>query len=125
MEPKMTCSICGRLYKPIPIKTKGIDEWAIGLDTSHIRIRLREDPDKTALYDFDTCPHCAREVIWKIKTMKRKATRKCEFCEHDRGPKHPEYKKGCEGCSNYSKFQLKERMGSIQKLHWKYFNGEL
>jgi hypothetical protein len=124
MEPKKMCGICGRMYKPIPLKTKGIDEWAIGYDTSHIRIRLRDDPDKTALYDWDTCPNCARNVIWHIKTMKRTRRNRCDFCEHDLGPKHPDYRKGCQGCHNYCNFQLKKRMSVAQNLFWKYFNGE-
>lgn len=124
MEPKRTCDICGRQYKLIPLKAKGIDEWAIDLDTSHIRIRLRED-DLTTLVDYDVCPNCARNLIWHIKTLKRNATKKCHFCEHDFGPKHPDYRKGCQGCSNYCNFQLKKRMSPIQKLHWEYFNGDL
>ena len=124
MELKKTCDICGRQYKPIPLKSKGIDEWAIGLDTSHIHIRLRED-DLTTLVNYDICPTCARNLIWHIKTLKRNAIKKCHFCEHDFGPKHPDYRKGCQGCSNYSNFQLKKRMSNIQELHWKYFNGEM
>lgn len=124
MELKRTCDICGRQYKLIPMKTKGIDEWAIGMDTSHIRIRVRED-DTTTLLDFDVCPHCATELIWDIKTRKRNATKKCHFCEHDFGPNHPDYRKSCQGCSNYCNFQLKERMSETQRLAWTFYNGDL
>lgn len=123
MRPKRTCEICGRTYKMRPTEEDGTSEFG-SQDSSYALIRLIE-LDHAALYVYDTCPHCALELIWKIKTMKRKATKKCDFCEHDLGPKHPDYRKTCFGCSNYNHFELRKRMSDTQSLHWRYFNGEM
>lgn len=124
---KSRCEICGILYELIPTKIRGgIEEGAVGMDTSVIRIRLRartQDPAKSFYYD--TCPSCTQKLVMHIKDMQREAPCKCFWCEFDFGPKHPNYRKGCEGCSNYCNFKLKKRMGSRQRDEWKmYYEGE-
>ena len=125
MDPKNKCDICGRQYKLIPIKTKGLDEWAIGMDTSHVRVRLREQ-DTTTLLDCDICPHCARGLIYHIHTMKRNAPRKCFFCEFDLGPINPNYPHpNCKNCSEYCNFQAKKRMTQGMKIEYNFYNGDV
>lgn len=123
MEPKKTCGICSRLYK-VGLRQIGIDEWCLITETSHAHIKLR-GPDTTTIFTEDICPICAMKLIDYVKKMKRDAPTKCEFCEHDLGPKHPDYRKGCECCSRYSNFQLKKRMSDRQKYEWDLYNGEV
>lgn len=67
MDQKKTCEICNRLYKTPPLKYfENIP------DTSRVYIRFTES-DNLTIYSGDICPNCARELIWKIKTMKRNA----------------------------------------------------
>lgn len=124
MEPKKTCDICGRSYKLIPIKTKGYEEWAVGMDTSHVHIRLREQ-DTTTILGKDICIGCAKKLIKYVVKMKQDAPRKCDFCEHDLGPKHPDHRKVCKDCIRHSHFQIKNRMSDHQKYEWQLFNGEV
>lgn len=120
MEPtKKTCDICTRLYKIIP-PTDPI--YIPG--TSHVRITLRQ-PNKTKFFDYDICPNCAMEINWYIKTMRRKAPKKCEFCEFDHGPLYEDPQLECRDCVKHSNFQKKKRMSKLQSLMWDYFNGDL
>jgi hypothetical protein len=74
---------------------------------------------------YDICPVCGMKIKNYIVKLKLEAPKKCEFCEHDFGPKHPEYTKACKNCSAYSNFQLKKRMGDRQTYEWKLYNGEV
>ena len=118
MDSKNKCGVCGRLFKVTDFET------ALKL-FSRIRIHAQDHNYTVGECDFDTCPACALKVLYYVEKLKREAPRKCHFCEHDFGPKHPNYRKGCEGCSEYSKFQLKKRMGERQKHEWAYYNGEI
>ena len=123
MELKKTCGICGRSYK-VGTTQIGIDEWCLGIETSHVQIKLRES-DTTTFLGKDICTGCAKKLLNYVLKLKREAPKKCFWCEHDFGPNHPNYRKGCEGCgSNYSAFQLKKRMSPHQLAEWKYYNGE-
>lgn len=120
MEPtKKTCDICTRQYKIAPLKYP-----AFIPQTSHVRIDIR-DNDKISIFDYDVCPNCAAELNWRIKTMRRNATRKCFFCEFDRGPLYEDPQLECRDCVKHSNFQKKKRMSKLQSLMWDYFNGDL
>ena len=120
MEQKKTCEICNRLYKAIPLP---YDSRI--LSSSSVRITIRQ-PDKTAIIFYnDICPNCAAEINWHIKTMRRNAPKKCDFCNFDRGPLYEDPQPECRDCVKHSNFQLKKRMTKIEKLKWDYFNGDL
>lgn len=120
MEPtKKTCDICTRLYKIIP----PTDPTFIP-GTNNIRIRIK-DPVKTAILNYDICPTCTTEIMWHIKTMRRNATRKCFFCEFDRGPLYEDPQLECRACVKFSNFQKKKRMSNLMKHQWIFFNGDL
>ena len=118
MNRKNTCDICGRLFKVT-------DFEAACKQHSRIRIEVQENSCLAKQCDLTTCPRCAFELFWKVQVMKRDAPRKCDFCDHDYGPKHPEYRKHCENCSKYSNFQLKKRMSEREKHEWALYNGEV
>lgn len=119
MDQKKTCEICNRLYKIPPLKYfENIP------DTSRVYIRFSES-DKLTIYSGDICPGCARELIWHIKTMKRNAPKKCDFCKFDRGPLHELPQSECKNCIKYSNFQLKKLVREIEKVRWAHFNGDL
>lgn len=119
MEQKKTCEICNRLYKIPPL------EYPTYLPhTSSFHIKLRE-PHKTFIFSGDVCPNCARELMWHIKTMKRNAPKKCDFCQFDRGPLHEHPQPECRACVKHSNFQLKKPMSVIEKIRWDHFNGDL
>ena len=120
MDQKKTCDICNRLYKIPPL------EYPLLIQkTSHVHIKLYED-NKLTIYNGDICPNCARELIWKIKTMKRNAPKKCDYCEFHRGPLHSEYPRTeCRHCIDYSYFQLRKHMTKIDRMRWDHFNGDL
>ena len=119
MEQKKPCEICNRLYKIPPL------EYPTFLPkTSHVHIKLYEDNVST-IYNSDVCPNCARELVWKIKTMKRNAPKKCDFCQFDRGPLHEHPQPECRACVKHSNFQLKRHMTNIDKIRWEHFNGDL
>lgn len=120
MEQKKTCEICNRLYKTIPLKLPGS---ASKLDTNSIRITFRL-PNKAGILNYDICPGCTSQLMWHIKTMKRNAPKKCEFCQFDHGPLR-ETPPECKDCIKYSNFQLKKRMSEIEEIRWKHFNGDL
>lgn len=120
MDQKKTCEICNRLYK-IP----SLEYPTYIPHTSRFHIQLRES-NTTTIYSGDICPNCARELIWKIKTMKRNAPKKCDYCEFHRGPLHSEHPRTeCRHCIDYSYFQLKKHMTEIDKIRWDHFNGDL
>ena len=120
MEPiKKTCDICTRLYKTIT------NEYGSCIpDTSSVRITLRL-PDKTGISMYNVCPHCASELNWHIKTMRRNAPKKCDFCEFDHGPAYDSPQPECKNCVKHSNFQKKKRMCKIQKLQWDFYNGDI
>lgn len=120
MEPtKKTCDICTRLYKIAPLKYP-----AFVPRTSNVRINIC-DNDKISIFDYDVCPNCAAELNWRIKTMRRNATRKCFFCEFDRGPLYEDPQPECRACVKFSNFQKKKRMSNLMKHQWDFFNGDL
>lgn len=119
MEQKKTCEICNRLYKTNPTEDDSVIPG-----TSSIYIRLKE-PNSTILFRGNVCPNCARELLWHIKTMKRNAPKKCDFCQFDRGPLHETPQPECKDCIKHSKFQLKKHMREIEKIRWAHFNGDL
>ena len=118
MDKKKKCDICGRLFKVT-------DYESMCNSYSRIRIHAQDHNYTIGECDHDTCPACALKVLYYVEKMKRDAPRKCHFCEHDFGPKHPEYRKHCENCSKYSNFQLKKRMSPHQKEMWDIYNGEV
>lgn len=119
MEQKKTCEICNRLYKIPPF------EYPTFIPiTSRFHVQLKED-GKTTIFSGDICPGCARELIWKIKTMKRNAPKKCDFCQFDHGPLHETPQPECKDCVDYYNFQLKKRMTTVDKIRWDNFNGDL
>lgn len=115
---KMTCEICSRMYKATPFKYP-----AFLPGTCSVSITLKNS-DKTGYLHHNICPHCATELIWHIKTMKRNAPKKCDFCEFDHGPSYEEPQPECIGCVKHSNFQLKKQMSNIDKLKWDHFNGD-
>ena len=120
MDQKKTCEICNRQYKLNPTEDDSVIPG-----TSSFYIRLRE-PNKTTMYAGGICPGCARELLWKVKTMRRNAPKKCDFCDYHRGPLHHENPRTeCRHCSNYSNFKLKKHMTNIDKIRWDHFNGDL
>ena len=119
MEQKKTCEICNRLYKIPPLEYPA---FIPKTNSVHITLRI---PDKTAIISYNVCPNCAREVIWHIKTMKRNAPKKCDFCQFDRGPLYEDPQPECRDCVKHSNFQLKKRMSKTEKLKWDHFNGDL
>lgn len=119
MEQKKTCEICNRLYKIPPLEYPTFIPH-----TSRFHIQLKES-DTTTIYSGDICPNCARELIWKMKTMKRNAPKKCDFCQFNRGPLHELPQLECRDCLEYSNFQLKNHMREIEKIRWAHFNGDL
>lgn len=123
MGSKRVCGICGRLYK-VGKKRVGIDEWSIITDTSYVQVKVRE-PDRDEFFGKDICVNCARKIFRYVMQLKKEALRKCDFCEHHHGPKHPEYRKVCENCDVYSDFELKKRMNQIEKYRWDWYNGEV
>lgn len=119
MDQKKRCEICNRLYKIPPL------EYPTFIPvTSRVYIMLKES-DTTTIFSGDVCPNCAKELIWKIKTMKRNAPKKCDYCEFDRGPLYLEPQPECDNCIDNSNFQLKKRMTKTQKLGWAHYNGDL
>lgn len=116
---KNTCEICSRLYKPVS------PEYPTFIPgTSSVRITLRNQ-DKTGFLDYKICPHCASELIWHIKTMKRNAPKKCDFCEFDHGPAYEDPQPECKDCVKHSNFQKKKRMSKIEKYKWRFYNGDI
>ena len=119
MYQKNTCEICNRLYKIPPLEYP-----AFVPNTSHVRIKLKEH-DTLTIFHGDVCPGCARQLMWTIKTMKRNAPKKCDFCEFDRGPLHEHPQLECRDCVKHSNFQLKNGMTEMEKIRWDHFNGDL
>lgn len=119
MEQKKTCDICNRLYKIPPLEYPTFIPH-----TSRFHIQLKES-NTTTIYSGDICPGCARELIWKIKTMKRNAPKKCDFCQFDRGPLHEYPQPECKDCIKHSNFQLKRHMSKLEQMKWAHFNGDL
>ena len=119
MEQKQTCKICNRLYK-IP----SLEYPTFIPKSSLVYIKLYED-DKITIFNGNVCPGCARELMWHIKTIKRNAPKKCDFCQFDRGPLHETPQPECKDCVKHSKFQLKKPMSVIEKIGWDHFNGDL
>lgn len=119
MEQKRTCEICNRLYKIPPL------EYPTYVPvTSRVHISLKES-DKTIIFNGDICPNCARELMWNIKTMKRNAPKKCDFCKFDHGPLYVKPQLECRDCIKYSNFQKKKGMTEMEEIKWKHFNGDL
>ena len=117
MDRKEKCGICGRLFK--------VTDFEIMLKQfSRVRIHAQDHNYTIGECDYDTCPACALKVLHFVEKMKREAPRKCDWCEHDYGPKHPKYRKGCEDCSRYSNFKLKKRLSEREKYMWDVYNGE-
>lgn len=122
MEHKRKCETCGRIYKVSQAQTNN----TIYDETSCVQIKIVDPPIERSFSIYNVCPTCAMRVWRYILKLKSEAPKKCFWCEHDFGPKHPNYRKGCEGCgSNYSAFQLKKRMSPHQLAEWKYYNGEV
>lgn len=117
MELKKKCDICGRLFKVSEYET-------LCEQYSRVDVRIQRVGYLIDQRGFNACEPCAMDILHYILDKKRKAPKKCEWCEHDFGPNHPDYHKGCEGCSSYSKFQLKKRMSDRQKYLWNLYNGE-
>lgn len=118
MDNKKKCDICGRLFK--------VSEYESLCDSySHIRINVQRMGYTLKQCDLTTCPDCALNLFWKVQVMKRDAWSPCEVCDHDHGPKHPEYRKHCENCSQYSNFQLKKRLSERETYEWQRYNGEV
>lgn len=116
---KNTCEICNRLYEIPPLEYPTFVP-----NTSRVHIR-HKDSDKIIIFSGDVCPGCARELMWHIKTMKRNAPKKCDFCDFHRGPLHEDPQPECRDCIKHSNFQLKKHMTPIDKLRWDHFNGDL
>lgn len=112
------CDICGRLFE--------VTEYeALCEQYSRVSIRVQRAGYLMDQHNFDTCEHCARRVLHYMFERKRLAPKKCIWCEHDVGPKHPDYKKDCVDCSDYSNFQLKKIMSPDLQAGWKlYFEEE-
>ena len=107
------CDICGKTYLAKILKPYDIDE------SSFVRVKsLRKD--KTALFSYYTCPHCADQVMRYIFEIQKNRPKKCDFCAFERGPKVTPLPE-CQACINYNNFQLKKRMRTMQNYEWQAY----
>lgn len=119
-DDKAVCHICTRKYKLFPAEETSL------LRNSRVELFLRCFENPPRLRRYDICPTCAWKVHMAIYRMMMEAPKKCDFCQFERGPKHPEYPHpNCKDCTAYSNFQVKKRMSERQKYEWALYNGEV
>ena len=107
------CDICGKTYLARLLKPHEI------MESSNIRIKhLRGN--KTALFTYDTCPHCADQIMRYIFGIQKNRPKKCDFCAFERGP-NVEPLAECQQCVDFNNFQLKKLMRTIQQHEWQAY----
>ena len=114
---KQICQICNRKFK--------VNKTDAFLPHSRLDLYIRNLEETPVVRRYDICPICAMRLHNTIRKMMYEAPRKCDFCKHDLGPKHPDHGKVCKDCVQHSHFQLKSRMGDREKYEWNLFNGEV